>query len=155
MFYPHPESYEWPDLYQRFLTGKLELPDSRLNGRWEWSCGVGDHALDAYLDVAPQIRDVRNFSIRQRLGTRYAPQYDSMIYDATDQDLDIITRLGAELRAAAVGMPNGWRVSAVAVMATASPELLSIARRENVYVLTCEGIHTPYNAPAPRATTPD
>ena len=33
MFYPHPHPYEWDMFYHRFLTGKLDLADRRLNAR--------------------------------------------------------------------------------------------------------------------------
>ena len=73
-----------------------------------------------------------------------------MIYHGTDQEVDIITELGDERRISAAVLPESWRLSAVAVMATVSAELISIARVENVYVLTCRGVYTPDDTPARR-----
>ena len=63
MFYPHPVPYQWHELYRRFLTCKLDLPDAALSGRREWSCGVGDHALGGVVKLLWRVSNSRIFII--------------------------------------------------------------------------------------------
>ena len=157
MFYPHPQPYEWEQLYDRFLRAKLDLADRRLNARW----GYLDllllpelvHTLDTMDDrLGDEICAIRNLGVHHRYRRHGQPNqrdYSCVIYDLAVHDLPTIARLDRELQAFRSGFPTVQHSAAVALMPTVTTEELEQLRQYRVHILTCQGLHTPGDAPIP------
>ena len=157
MFYPHPHPYEWDWFYHRFLTGKLDLADRRLNARWRDLDLLLQpelvHRLDTMDDnLAEDICAIHNLGVHHRYrhsGQPHLREYSCVIYDHAIHDLPTIARLDRERRAFRTAFPIVNHCAAVAVMPTVTPEELSEMRQYRVHILTCQGLHTPGDAPIP------
>ena len=149
MLYLHHPYTHWEELYYRFVAGKLDLPDQRLNARWDRQTFPPDCLTDQQADV---VIPVRNIGFRRRIhrrGQPGTPAYDCVVYDLAVSDPDAIRRLGREMRLIRTAMPDSWYCAAVALMPAADRPIRQLAKDERVHILTCMGLYTPYDSPIP------